>query len=121
MVRLSGWLKPRVTAKAVLSGWEPGPDYSLALNALSQQLKKVEWQRAKASVILSGHCVHYRVAPWQADLTHAEQEALLRHRYTEVFGAKAASWNISFCYSGFARQGLASAVDHALLDQIKAI
>lgn len=121
MVRVSGWLKAKVVVKAVLSGWEPCPDYSHALNTLSQQFKKVEWQRAKASVILSGHGVHYRVAPWHADLTNDEQEALLRHRYSEVFGTKAASWKISFCDAGFAKQGLAVAIDHVLLDQIKVI
>jgi len=121
MVRLSGWLKTKVVAKAELSGWEPSTDYNHALNALSQELKKVEWQQAKTSVILSGHGMHYRVAPWHAELTHDEQEALLRHRYTEVFGAKAAFWKISFCDAGFAKQGLAAAIDHVLLDQIKAI
>lgn len=124
MVRLSGWLKPKVVAQDVITGWTHSAQslgYTEVLAALAQQLKRAEWQHAHATVVLSGHGAHYRIAPWNPTLTLDEQQALLRHRYAEVFGTDAAAWKISLCDAGFGKQGLACAVDGGLLDKVKEV
>ena len=84
-------------------------------------LKSLEWKRhCRITVVLSNHFVRYAVIPWSGGLsTPAEEEAYLRHHFGKIHGERARAWSLraSEAPSGAAR--LASAIDTALLEELK--
>jgi hypothetical protein len=85
-------------------------------------LKALEWTRhCRVTVVLSNHLVRYAVIPWSDGLSGpAEEEAYLRHHFGKIHGERAKAWSLraSEAPSGAAR--LASAIDTALLAELKA-
>jgi hypothetical protein len=73
-------------------------------------------------VVLSNHFVRYAVIPWSDGLSGpAEEEAYLRHHFGKIHGERAKAWALraSEAPSGAAR--LASAIDTALLAELRAV
>lgn len=116
LVRQSGLLQRRVTIKKVYPVGVQGEHvWSGALTTLEIALKQPEWQQARATVILSGDFTRYRVAPWDGRLTSDEQQALLRHRFEEVYGDEMQNWNLTVADAEYGKQSLACAVDQRLM------
>ncbi len=75
----------------------------------------------RLSVELSNHFVRYALVPWSEALaTPAEEETYLRHHFARVHGEKALAWAVRASEAPRAAARLASAVDPALIDEIKA-
>ena len=73
------------------------------------------WPRADVSIVASNRLVRYVVVPPTAGVSgEAEELALARHHFTRVYGERAREWDVRF-----SKLGLASAVDHALIDALK--
>jgi len=122
MVRQSGLFKCRVTAKKVLPVSVQGEyPWSGALAVLETALKQPEWQQARVTVIFSGDFMRYRVAPWDGRLTAEEQEALLRHRFEEVYGDGMHTWRLSVADAGYGKQCLVCAFDPRLMAALQDI
>lgn len=122
ILHLQGGARKRVLAKQIIphtgaeAGWQP------VLALLENVLKGAEWKKADASVILSNHFVRFLVLPWnEAALSDAEQMALVRHRFGEVYGESGESSELRLSEGAFGAPSLASAVPQALLDQLKAL
>lgn len=101
-----------VPARADAPAWQP------AVDALAQVLDTAG--RTQAAVVLSNHFMRYLVLPRNADITGApEWEAYARHRFTAAHGAAARRWSLRLSADGADAPRVASAVDAALLAQLR--
>jgi hypothetical protein len=84
-------------------------------------LRSFEIKRpCKCTVVLSNHFVRYAVVPWSDALgTAAEEDAYIRHHFAKIHGERAKSWVLRASAGGGADR-LASAIDAALLEEIRA-
>ena len=84
-------------------------------------LKSLEWTQAcRVTVVLSNHFVRYAVLPWSDGLsTQAEEEAYLRHHFGKIHGERAKAWTLRASEDRRGVPRLASAIDSALLEELK--
>ena len=84
-------------------------------------LKAFEWtERCEVTAVLSNHFVRYAVVPWSDALSNAaEEEAYLRHHFAKIHGERAKSWTTRASEDRRGVPRLASAIDTALLDELK--
>jgi hypothetical protein len=84
-------------------------------------LKSLEWtEPCKVTVVLSNHFARYAVIPWSDGLaTPAEEEAYLRHHFGKIHGERAKSWTPRASDDRRGVPRLASAIDTALLQELK--
>lgn len=121
LLRMQRGLRPRPGAKLVIScdgahGWE------CVLAALAGEAAKPEWQNADVTIVLSNHFVRYQLLPWNDQLSGDEERAaLVRHCYSEVYGAAAADWELRWSEEHHGAPWLASAVESALLERLRAL
>lgn len=121
LVRERGLFKRQISAKQTFNVDIQGEHHwSGALATLETILKKSEWQHAQTSMTLSDHFMRYRIIPWDAQLTSEEQEALLRHRFEEVYGDELRTWQLVMAGAGYGKQGLVCAVDARLTAGLQA-
>ena len=84
-------------------------------------LKDGAWPRARVTVVLSNHFVRYSLVPWSDALaTPAEEEAYLRHHFAKIHGERAKGWVLRASQSARGEPRLASAVDAALIQAVRA-
>jgi hypothetical protein len=86
-------------------------------------LKSLEWTQAcPVMVVLSNHFVRYAVLPWSDGLsTQAEEEAYLRHHFGKIHGERAKAWTLRASEDRRGVPRLASAIDSALLEELKSV
>jgi hypothetical protein len=73
------------------------------------------------TLVLSNHFVRYAVLPWSDGLsTPAEEEAYLRHHFAKIHGERAKGWSLRASEAPRAAPRLASAIDTALAEALKA-
>jgi hypothetical protein len=122
-VRVSGGFRPRVVAKRSLEvaterGGEPWGD---AVAVLQQEAEQLRRERLAVTVVLSNHFVRYTVVP---PLGHTggrdEALAVARFHFSKIHGDRAATWDVRLAAPASNRPTLASAIDSALLDALKA-
>jgi hypothetical protein len=122
-VRLSGIYRPRVVAKSVHevvaeAGGEPWDD---AVALLREEARTVSRERVGVTIVLSNHFVRYTILP---PLDHAgsreEAVALARFHFSRIHGDRASSWDVRLASPHSGKPTLASAIDSALLDALKA-
>jgi len=84
-------------------------------------LKSLEWtEPCRVTVVLSNHFVRYAVIPWSDGLvTPAEEQAYLRHHFGKIHGERAKSWTPRASEDRRGVPRLASAIDTALLEELK--
>lgn len=122
LVRQTGWFKRKITVKQLLLVSTHGEHlWSGVIKLLESKLKEPEWQKSRAVVTLSNHFFHYRVAPWQIDLTAQEQATLAQHHLVEVHGNIINDWEIQISDAGYGKPRLACAFDPRLNMEIKKI
>lgn len=122
LVRLSGGLRPKVLAKAIVpvvnpsvaSGWKD------ALETLSKTLlSDPKWQDAQVSVVLSNYFVRYQLIAWSDEIdTEEERESYIRAHFSQVYGEGVADWVYSVSETGRGASWVAAAIDRALLTQL---
>lgn len=86
-------------------------------------LKTFEWtQHCSVTVVLSNHFVRYAVVPWSTGLSNpAEEEAYLRHHFGKIHGERAKAWSLRASEAPAGSPRLASAVDTALIEELKSV
>jgi hypothetical protein len=84
-------------------------------------LKTLEWTgRCRVTVVLSNHFVRYAVVPWSDALSGAaEEDAYLRHHFAKIHGERAKAWTLRASEDRGGVPRLASAIDTALLEELK--
>lgn len=85
-------------------------------------LRTVEWAKpCRVTAVLSNHFVRYAVLPWSDGLsTPAEEEAYLRHHFAKIHGERAKGWSLRASEAPRGALRLASAIDTALVEAVKA-
>jgi hypothetical protein len=122
-VRLSGGFRPRVVSKHSLTvAGETGPEpWDGAVALLREEAEQLRRERLAVTVVLSNHFVRYTVVP---PLDHAssrnEALALARFHFSKIHGERAAGWDVRLASPPSAKPTLASAIDSALLEALKA-
>jgi hypothetical protein len=122
-VRLAGGFRPHVVAKrsvAVVAeaGAEPW-DGALAL--LQQEAEALRRERVSVTIVLSNHFVRYTIVPaFDRAGSRDEALALARFHFAKIHGERAALWDVRLASTASGKPTLASAIDSALLDALKA-
>jgi hypothetical protein len=114
----SGWNGTLVTDRRMSScaASEAQPNWSAALDTLSDMLRQPVPAAVPATVILSNHFVRYMTLPWNAELvTRTEESEFARARFVQVFGDKARHWAVRSSDAPARFERLAAATDMALL------
>jgi hypothetical protein len=76
--------------------------------------------KGRVTVVLSNHFVRYALVPWSTALSGATEEmAYVRHHFVRIYGERAKAWSFRASPAPSGRPRLCSAVDTALLDEIK--
>jgi len=85
-------------------------------------LRTLEWTKpCRVTLVLSNHFVRYAVLPWSDGLsTPAEEEAYLRHHFAKIHGERAKGWSLRAAEAPRGALRLASAIDTALVEALKA-
>jgi hypothetical protein len=121
-LRLSGGPRPRVLAKRALNvaSEETREPWDGAVAVLREQAQELRAQRLAVTIVLSNHFVRYAVVPpVDGASSRDEARALARFHFSKIHGDRAATWDVRLA-SASGRATLASAVDSALLDALKA-
>lgn len=125
LVRLGKGPGQRVSEKAIIP-CEPAPPgappWEPALAALAAEISRPAWRKAAVRVVLSNHFVHYLLVPWQEKVSgDEEQQALVRYRFTEVYGEAAGDWEVRWSEGRPPAPTLACAADPRLLAGLQAL
>lgn len=90
---------------------EPGEG---ALQELARKVAAMR-RRAGVTVVLSNHYVRYAIVPGGGAASAEEEVALARFHFTKIHGERAKPWEVRVS------DGLACAIDAALLQEIRAL
>jgi len=85
-------------------------------------LRTLQWARpSRVEVVLSNHFVRYAVIPWSGALSGAgEEQAYVRHYFAKIHGDRARGWAVRASPAPAGAARLASAIDPALLEALRA-
>lgn len=115
-----GWIRTR---SVETSAWLPTtgePRWDSLRAALASLIAPEEAMHARAQVVLSNSLVRYAVLPWHSALAGPEQDRIfLAHRFRQLYGDSAVTWQLRCEYASAGRARLASAVDPGLVDAIE--
>jgi len=122
LVRMSGWLRPRVTAKHTAPcdpAFGPEPWHGAAAS-LKDAAEALRGEALDITVVLSNQFVRYALVPWNDALAGtAEELAFARHCFTKIHGERSKSWTLSLSEEPAGMPRLAGAIDTALLEAIR--
>ncbi len=122
-VRLRGVFRQRAVAKGSIDadpahGNDPWAGAIAALRAATPAWRR---ERVAVTVVLSNHFVRYALIERpDSRVSRAEELALARFHFTRLHGARAAAWDVQVAAADRGGPRVASAVDGALLEAIKA-
>ena len=92
-----------------------------SLGALREALAPLAKKRVRVTVVLSNRLVRYAVVPFDAGVSGADEElALARFHFTRIHGERAKGWSLRLSPGSHGSARLASAVDPALTEAIRA-
>lgn len=120
LVRIGRGWSPRVDVQRTLTcapAPSATPPWQAALATLAVALPEFSTRPGDVEVILSNHFVRYILIPDSDQINSvAEEQALVRHHYTRLYGSNAVNWVLRLSDPGVdAGPRLASAVDAGLL------
>jgi hypothetical protein len=122
-VRLSGGFRPRVISKRALpvAAEDAHEPWEGAVAVLREEAQQLRSERLAVTVVLSNHFVRYTVVP-SIDSGGSREDALAlaRFQFSKIHGERASGWDVRLASPPSGRPTLASAVDSALLDALKA-
>jgi hypothetical protein len=119
--RIGRALSPGVTHKHVMSvaGDPADPMWRSSLQTLSGVLKEAKGKQV--SVILSNRFVRYSVVPWHAALLKTSERLVqARSCFKQIYGDVSDKWAISISEPRYGASVLATAVDLALIEGLRA-
>ncbi len=128
LVRLTGWLKPRLVARCietiatnVANDDSGGSKYAALLARLSEISGQEKWQNVDVTILLSSEMARYLSFPKHADIRQAEElKTFAQHQFVQIYGEVANSWaiKVSVCKTG---ESIASAAEPSFLDGLREI
>ncbi len=122
LVRMSGRLRPRVTAKHAAPcdpAFGPEPWHGAAAS-LKDAAEALRGEALDVTVVLSNHFVRYALVPWNDAVAGAEEEqAYARHCFAKIHGERSKSWTLSQSEEPAGMPRLAGAIDTALFEAVR--
>jgi hypothetical protein len=120
MVRLGRGLRSDVVARHVVACAAPLPSeapWAKTLESLEIGLRTMAGTKSDAMVVLSNHFVRYALVPWRYLISDKDEEqAFIRHCFTQTYGADAQHWALRLSPGGYGETQVACAIDQGLLD-----
>ncbi len=84
-------------------------------------IAEIKSDRADVEIVLSNHFVRYAVVPWSNDVMDAAEELVMaRIGFEDVYGDRAADWDVRLSEAAYGQARLASAVDRELIPALHA-
>jgi hypothetical protein len=121
--RVAGGPRPRLLAKQVLD-CDPAfgaEHWQGAVTALSAAIAPLRAERLQATIVLSSHFVRYAVVPFDPKIGNPDEKAeWARYHFTRIHGERARTWAIRLSEGPHGAARLASAVDTALIEALRA-
>ena len=123
IARIARGFRPRIVSKQVIdcdpaSGTEP---WQGAADTLAKAIEPFRSEPVDVTMVLSNHFARYSVVPFDAAITSSDEElALARFHFTKIYGERARSWDVRMGNGRHGAPRLASAVDAALIQAIRA-
>lgn len=122
IARLGGGWRRRLKQQETVR-LTPAPDgvpaWQPAAEALATLVNNGTLARARVSLVLSGHFVHYTLVPWNELLkSEAEKLAYARQRFVRVHGDAAQGWDLRLSRSSAHQSRLACAIPGTLLQAL---
>lgn len=109
-------------AQALVSTQLNTTDMLLKAFAQALQHKALQTAGKRLRLILSNHFVRYSVLPWQPNINRREDwQAIALHDFRSRYGQVAEQWQTCVSLHGFSSSVVASAIDKALLAELKEI
>jgi hypothetical protein len=116
-----GWRWRGIPQRVLRQQWqEPAASWSAALGALEALLHAHD-KPARLHVTLSNRLVRYAAVPWQAGLNARAAQAWQRDCLVRLYGDRALAWHLAATPATRRTPGLASAVDAALISELRAL
>lgn len=110
LVRLSGASSNRVVASATLP-FEGGASELTLVDALRQELRAPQWQKAESHIVLADRLVRYFVAERPPGARNIEEVQLAAGlRFEDIFGVPADEWEIRLDMPALATNQLGCAI-----------
>lgn len=110
LVRLSGESSNRVVTSAMLP-FEGGANESTLVEALRQELRAPQWQKAESHIVLADRLVRYFVAERPPGARNIEEVQLAAGlRFEDIFGVPADEWEIRLDMPALATNQLGCAI-----------
>lgn len=118
LARIRRGLRPRADPEVFVAGiGDEG--WLTAVEALARALPGLASKGAEVRVTVSNRFVRYASVPGIETLAaDAEREALARHQFQAIHGARAAGWRVAIAEHGSRAAGLGAAIDAELLDAL---
>lgn len=119
-----GWRHPLLQRQewALPAPAAGAPTWQPAVDALAARLAEGGLARARVSLVLSSHFVHYTLVPWSTLLrSEAEQQAYARERFIRIHGPAAQGWDLRLSRSPAGQSRVACAVAPALHEALKRV
>lgn len=121
IARYARGLRSRLAAKELMT-FSPAattPPWRAPVDTLRQALPG-RAKGAEITVVLSNHFVRYALLPWNRELRgEAEWLAFARHAFASIYGTVAEDWEIKVSRQDFGSPSVASAIDGALLPELR--
>lgn len=125
LVRLGGRIRQHVADVRAVCVTAPAPEHSpwqSALAALETLLEEFRTCKANVVVVLSNHFVRYALVRHSAETNGAdEQQALIHHYFTTIYGSAADHWEYRLSETGNDEYQVAVAISPALPQSLDAL
>jgi len=121
-LRLSAGRQPGVSAKRTLPVVQAdgGPPWQGAIAALRSEMEAWRKDALAVTVVLSNHFARYVLVPPGAGVSGSEEEqALARFYFAKVHGERCRDWDVRLSQAGKDAPRIASAIDSALLQELR--
>jgi hypothetical protein len=122
LVRLSGaWpgLSSTRVVSSTLLAFEDSATEATRIEALRQELRSPQWQKAVCHVVLSDRLVRYFVAERPPGARNADEVRLAAGlRFEDIFGVAAGEWEIKLDMRPFARRQLGCALRKSFISDV---
>jgi len=98
------------------------PSWRGALFELEQIVSGMNSEKFDVEVVLSNHFVRYDILPWSDALLDADESmAMAAIRFEEVYGERAAGWDVRLSDAGYGESRMACAIDHELVEGLSEV
>ena len=118
----TGWAFSLVDKKNITFESDPEAPWSNAMNQLDVAIATVEKKPETTSVVVANHFFRYAIVKGDSSLkSEVEQVAFVKHRFGQLYGESANTWEVRLDQEYPGAPFIASALERGLLENIREI